>query len=91
MMLSDRTMKEEIAKRKMVVEPCDPACLPTGVDIHPDKKLLVFKIWRHPFYIGVKKSVDDLAQSVEIGEGEPCLLNPGEFVLASIAGYVDSS
>ena len=84
MVLSDCTIKEEIAKGRIVIEPFDPACIqPASIDIHLDKKLLVFKTWRYPFYIDVKKSMDDLAESVEISEDEPFLLNPGEFVLAS--------
>ena len=84
MVLSDRTIKEEIGKGRIVIEPLDASCIqPASVDIHLDNKLLVFKTWRHPFYIDVKQSVDDLSESVEIDEDRPFLLNAGEFVLAS--------
>jgi dCTP deaminase len=84
MVLSDRTIKEEIGKGRIVIEPLDASCIqPASVDIHLDNKLLVFKTWRHPFYIDVKQNVDDLSESVEIDEDRPFLLNAGEFVLAS--------
>ena len=84
MVLSDRTIKEEIAKGRIVIEPLNPACIqPASVDIHLDNKLLVFKTWRHPFYIDVKENADDLTEPVEITEDKPFLLNSGEFVLAS--------
>ena len=54
-----------------------------SLDVHLDRKLLVFKTWRHPFYIDVKQSLDDLNELVEIDDERPFLLNPGEFVLGS--------
>ncbi len=84
MVLSDRTIKEEIARGRIVIEPLDVSCIqPASVDIHLDKKLLVFKTWRQPFYIDVKQNTEDLTEVVEIDEDRPFFLNPGEFVLAS--------
>jgi dCTP deaminase len=84
MVLSDRTIRDEIAKGRIVIEPLDPTCIqPASVDIHLDNKLLVFKTWRPPFYIDVKQNISGLAESVEIGEDRPFLLNAGEFVLGS--------
>jgi dCTP deaminase len=84
MVLSDRTIKEEMAKGRIVIEPLDPICIqPASVDIHLDNKLLVFKTWRDPFYIDVKQNISGLSEPVEISEDRPFLLNAGEFVLAS--------
>lgn len=84
MVLSDHTIKEEIAKGRIVIEPLNPTCIqPASVDVHLDKKLLIFKTWRHPFYIDVKENTVDLSEAVEIDEDKPFLLNAGEFVLAS--------
>lgn len=84
MVLSDHTIKEEIAKGRIVVEPLDPACIqPASIDIHLDNKLLVFRTCRHPFYIDVRQNTDDLSEPVEISEDSPFFLNAGEFVLAS--------
>ena len=84
MVLSDRTIKEEMAKGRIVIEPLDSTCIqPASVDIHLDNKLLVFKTWRPPFYIDVRQNTDGLSEPVEISEDKPFLLNAGEFVLAS--------
>lgn len=84
MVLSDRTIKEELARGRIVIEPLGEGCIqPASVDVHLDSKLLVFKTWRHPFYIDVKQNLDDLNELVGINEENPFLLNPGEFVLGS--------
>jgi dCTP deaminase len=84
MVLSDHTIKEEIARGRILVEPLHPECIqPASIDVHLDNKLLVFKTWRHPFYIDVKQHIDDLSEPVQIGQDKPFLLNAGEFVLAS--------
>jgi len=65
MVLSDHTIKEEIAKGRIVIEPLDPACIqPASIDIHLDNKLLVFRTWRHPFYIDVRQNIDELSDPV---------------------------
>jgi dCTP deaminase len=84
MVLSDRTIKEEIAKQRIIIEPLDMSCIqPASVDVHLDKKLLVFRSWRSPFYIDVKRNLEDLTELVEIDEDKPFFLQPGEFVLGS--------
>ena len=84
MVLSDRTIKEEIAGGRIIIEPLEPACIqPASVDVHLDKKLLVFKTWRSPFFIDVKQRQEDLTELVEIEDENPFYLQPGEFVLGS--------
>ena len=84
MILSDRTIKEELAKGRILIEPLSPDCIqPASVDIHLDKKLTVFRTWRHPFYIDIKQNVEDLTEAVEFDSDTPFFLHPGEFVLAS--------
>jgi len=84
MVLSDRTIKEEIARGRIVIEPLDQSCIqPASVDVHLDRKLLVFRSWRSPFYIDVKQNLENLTEIVEIEDEEPFFLQPGEFVLGS--------
>ena len=57
MVLSDRTIKEELAKGRIVIEPLDPSDIqPASVDLHLDKKLLVFRNTRQP-YIDVREGL----------------------------------
>ncbi|MBM3143009.1 MAG: dCTP deaminase [Chloroflexi bacterium] len=84
MVLSDRTIKDEIARGRIIIEPLIPSCIqPASVDLHLDKKLLVFKPQRHPAYIDIRRSPDHLNEVVELDEDNAFFLNPGEFVLAS--------
>jgi len=84
MVLSDRTIKDEMARGRIIIEPLIPGCIqPASVDLHLDKKLLVFKPERHPAYIDVRRSLDHLNEVVELDEDNAFFLNPGEFVLVS--------
>ncbi|MBI4297578.1 MAG: dCTP deaminase [Chloroflexi bacterium] len=86
MVLSDRSIKEEIAKGRIVIAPLDESCIqPASVDIHLDRKFLVFRNTRRPF-IDVRQDMGDITDLVEIGTGPedaPFILHPGEFVLGS--------
>jgi len=83
MVLSDRTIREEIGKGRIVIDPLDLGCVqPASVDVHLDNKFLVFRNSRRPF-IDVRESADDLTELVEIEEDTPFMLHPGEFVLGS--------
>jgi dCTP deaminase len=84
MVLSDRSIKEEITRGRIVIEPLNLDCVqPASVDVHLDKRLLIFKTWRHPIYIDVRQNPDNLTESVELDEDKPFFLQPGELVLAS--------
>jgi len=84
MVLSDRTIKDEIARGRIIIEPLIQGCVqPASVDLHLDKKLLAFKTQQYPAYIDVKDNPDYLHELVEIDEDNAFLLNPGEFILAS--------
>jgi len=83
MILSDRTIREEIANGRIVIEPFDPECVqPSSVDLHVDSQFRVFANSRYP-YIDVKRPMPDLTDLVEVEEEEPFILHPGEFVLGS--------
>jgi dCTP deaminase len=84
MVLSDRTIKEEIAKGRIVIEPLNPDCIqPASIDVHLDKKILVFKLQRRPAYIDIRRSMDHLNELVELDEENAFFINPGELILAS--------
>jgi dCTP deaminase len=83
MILSDRTIREEIKAGRIVIDPYDDACVqPSSVDLHVDQEFRVFQNNRYPF-IDVRKEQVDLTELVTVPEGEPFILHPGEFVLGS--------
>ena len=89
MVLSDHTIKEELAKGRIVVEPLGEGCIqPASVDVHLDRRFLVFRNSRRP-YIDVREDVSDLMEMVEIEDETPFILHPGDFVLASTLEHVE--
>lgn len=89
MVLSDRTIKEELARGRLVIRPLkEGAIQPASVDVHLDRKVLVFRNSRRP-YIDVRQPTEDLMEMVEIGEEAPFILHPGEFVLGSTLEYLE--
>lgn len=88
MILSDRTIREEVEAGRIVIEPFDPACVqPSSVDLHIDRYFRVFR--NHTMgYIDVKQNLEELTELVEIPEEEAFILHPGEFVLGSTAERV---
>ena len=89
MVLSDRTIKQEIAKGRIVIEPLGEGCIqPASVDVHLDRRLLVFRNSRRP-YIDVREDTSDLTDLIEIDDHAPFILHPGEFVLASTLEHIE--
>jgi dCTP deaminase len=83
MILSDRTIREEIDAGRIEIEPFDPASIqPSSVDLHVDSQFRVFANSRYP-YIDVKQPMPDLTDLVVVADREPFILHPGEFVLGS--------
>ena len=83
MILSDRTIREEVEAGRIEIDPFDPDCVqPSSVDLHVDNSFRVFHNARHPF-IDVKQELPDLTEVVEVKPDEPFILHPGEFVLGS--------
>ncbi len=81
MVLSDRTIRQEIESGRIVVDPFDDSLIqPSSIDVRVDSRYRVFHNQRHP-YIDVRKPMDDLTELVEAGGEEPFILHPGEFVL----------
>jgi dCTP deaminase len=81
--LSDRTIREELDAGRIVIEPLDEGCIqPSSVDLHVDRFFRVFR--NHTMgHIDVKQDLEELTELVEIGEDDAFMLHPGEFVLGS--------
>ena len=81
--LSDRTIKEELAAGRIVIEPLDESCIqPSSVDLHIDGSFRVFR--NHTMgIIDVKTDTSELTELVEIEPDGVFILHPGEFVLGT--------
>jgi dCTP deaminase len=83
MVLSDRDIRAEIEAGRIVIDPYTAdAVQPSSVDLHLDRRFRVFRNSRYP-YIDVRAEQPELTELVEIGDEDPFILHPGEFVLGS--------
>ncbi len=83
MILSDHTIREQVAAGRIVIEPFDDSCVqPSSVDLHLDKYFRVFR--NHTMgHIDVKQNLEELTELVSAADDDPFILHPGEFVLGS--------
>jgi deoxycytidine triphosphate deaminase/intein/homing endonuclease len=86
--LSDRTIREQLAAGRIVIEPLDEDDIqPSSVDLHIDRFFRVFR--NHTMgHIDVRRDLQELTELVEVAEDEVFILHPGEFVLGSTAERV---
>jgi dCTP deaminase len=83
MVLSDRTILEEVAAGRIGLDPFDPALVqPSSVDVRCDNRFRVFHPGRYPF-IDVREPMPDLTELVELDGDRRFILHPGEFVLGA--------
>jgi dCTP deaminase len=83
MLLSDRDIRAELDAGRVVLEPADPAMVqPSSVDVRLDKFFRLFDNHKYPV-IDPSQDQPELTRLVEAQPGEPFVLHPGEFVLAS--------
>ncbi len=83
MILSDRSLREQLAAGRIVIEPHDDALIqPSSVDVRISNLFRVFR--NHTAgVIDVKQDLTQLTELIEIDEDEAFMLHPGEFVLGS--------
>jgi dCTP deaminase len=81
--LSDRTIREELAAGRIVLDPFDEGLIqPASVDVRLDRFFRVFLNHTMPV-IDVKQNLEELTRLVELDEDRTFVLHPGEFVLGS--------
>jgi dCTP deaminase len=82
-LLSDRDLEYELKAGQLKLEPFDAALMqPSSIDVRLDRW---FRIFNNHLYTHIDPAVrqDDLTTLVEVADGQPFVLHPGEFVLAS--------
>ena len=82
-LLSDRDIRAQVDDGRVVLDPYDAAMIqPSSIDVRLDKFFRLFDNHKYPF-IDPATDQPDLTRLVEVEEGEPFILHPGEFVLGS--------
>jgi dCTP deaminase len=83
MVLSDKTIREQILAGRIRIEPIDEADIqPSSVDLHLGSRFQVFRNSRYP-YIDPTMDQVGLMELTEASVEEPFVLHPGEFVLGA--------
>ncbi|HLU43471.1 MAG TPA: dCTP deaminase [Natronosporangium sp.] len=83
MLLSDRDLLDELKAGSLQLEPFDSELLqPSSIDVRLDR---LFRVFNNHLYTHIDPAIqqDDLTTMVEVEDGQPFVLHPGEFVLAS--------
>ena len=85
MILSDRSLKQQLAEGRIVIEPLDESLIqPSSIDV---RIAHLFRVFRNHTrgVIDVKVDLTELTELIEIPEdgSQPFMLHPGEFVLGS--------
>ena len=83
MILSDRSLREQIAAGRIVIDPLDESLIqPSSIDVRISNLFRVFR--NHTAgVIDVKQDLTALTELIEIADDEAFMLHPGEFVLGS--------
>lgn len=92
--LSDRDLKRRLFEtRDLVVEPLDDPDVqvqPASIDLRLGHEFLTFRGGNVPFLDPAKgANVAGYTERVQIKEGEPFMLHPGEFALGSTLEWVE--
>lgn len=83
MILSDKTIREEIEAGRIEIDPLGEDCVqPSSVDLHVDRFFRVF-LNHTQRVIDVKDDQENLTELIEVPEEDAFVLHPGEFVLGS--------
>lgn len=86
--LSDKTLKEYLEYGKIGIEPLDYNDVqPASVDLRLGDEFKVFKVTSKP-YIDPKYDISSYMETVKIKEGEPFIIHPNEFALATTSEYI---
>ena len=89
MVLSDRTIREELVSGRVVIDPLGEGCIqPASVDLRLDRRILEFHPERYS-YLDVQEPLTDLTEPVDIPDPAPFILGAHQFVLASTLEYVE--
>jgi dCTP deaminase len=85
--LSDRQIRERLERGDLVIDPLDDPDLqvqPASVDLRLGPRFVVYKLPHVPVIDPRQtETLESYTSGLEIKEGEPFVLHPGEFVLGS--------
>jgi len=90
MVLSDRTIKEELSNGHIVIDPLGEDCIqPASVDLRLGNQIRKFEPQSSYSFIDVREDVTKLTTLEEIPDPAPFILEPGQFILGTTVENVE--
>ncbi|MEM7821499.1 MAG: dCTP deaminase [Candidatus Aenigmatarchaeota archaeon] len=88
MILSDKDIKKYLKDGRIKIDPLEEDQIEGAwIDLRLGNEFKIFKTISTP-YIDIKYFVDGYTETIIVKEGEPFIIHPGEFVLASTKEYI---
>ncbi len=89
MVLSDRTLKELIRSKHLLISPFDPDLIqPSSYNLRLANKFRIFKNAQQAF-LDVREPVTDYMEVIEIPDDQPIVIHPHEFILGETVEYFE--
>lgn len=83
MIFSDRSIRDALDEGRIEIDPLEPSFIqPSSIDLRVDSAFRVFENHKYP-HIDPREPQEDLTKLIEVSEGDPFILHPGEFVLGA--------
>ena len=92
MLLADIDIKKALSSGQIVVEPkpdLKVALSACALDLRLNNEFKVFKATQLPYFDTKKPSYDELTENIVLTGGEPFVLQPGQFALASTMEWLE--
>lgn len=89
MILSDKSIKELLKSKKLVITPFDEDLVqPSSYNLRLANTFRIFRNTKHAF-LDTKKPVSDFMELIEIKNDEPIIIHPREFLLGETREYFE--
>jgi dCTP deaminase len=89
MVLSDVDLIKAIKSGRIKIDPYNKDLIqPSSIDFRISNKFRTFKNYKYTF-IDPRQNQEDLTELVELKNGSPFIIHPGEFILSSSMEYLE--
>lgn len=89
MVLSDKTIKQYIAQKKLLIFPFEESLVqPSSYNVSLGNSFRIFKNISQPF-LDIKEPIDKLMELQTVDRDKPLIIHPGLFVLSETTQYFE--
>lgn len=89
MVLSDKSIKELIFAKKLLIKPFDESLIqPSSYNLRLANNFRFFRNFKQA-YLDIRRPVSDFMETVKIADDEPIIIHPREFILGETLEYFE--